>query len=97
MIATAANEIVVSRVFDAPRELVFHMWTSAEHLGNWWGPHGFTITTHSIDVRPGGEWRFVMHGPDGTESPAAAPPSRIRRGSRADARDDTRGLTRRSY
>ena len=67
MMATAANEIVVSRVLDAPRELVFSMWTSAEHLGNWWGPRGFTITTQSIDVRPGGEWRFVMHGPDGTD------------------------------
>lgn len=65
--ANAANEIEVTRLFDAPRELVFSMWKSAEHLGNWWGPHGFTITTHSIDFRPGGEWRFVMHGPDGTD------------------------------
>lgn len=63
----SSREIVVTRVFDAPRELVFSMWTSAEHLGNWWGPHGFTITTHEIDVRPGGVWRFVMHGPDGRD------------------------------
>jgi uncharacterized protein YndB with AHSA1/START domain len=61
------NEIAVTRRFDAPRELVFSMWTSAEHLGNWWGPRGFTITTHAIDVRPGGAWEFVMHGPDGRD------------------------------
>jgi uncharacterized protein YndB with AHSA1/START domain len=54
-------------MFDAPRELVFSMWTSAEHLGNWWGPRGFTITTQECDVRPGGVWKFVMHGLDGTD------------------------------
>ncbi|HVG22799.1 MAG TPA: SRPBCC family protein [Thermoanaerobaculia bacterium] len=61
------REIVVTREFDAPRELVFGMWTSAEHLANWWGPHGFSITTHEFDARPGGTWRFIMHGPDGTD------------------------------
>ena len=65
--SNGGNEIVVTRVFDAPRELVFSMWTSAEHLGHWWGPRGFTITTHAIDVRPGGAWEFVMHGPDGRD------------------------------
>jgi len=63
----AAREIVVTRVFDAPRELVFDVWTDPRHVGAWWGPNGFTTTTHSIDVRPGGEWRFVMHGRDGTD------------------------------
>lgn len=79
----SSREIVVTRVFDAPRELVFSMWTSAEHLGNWWGPRGFTITTYAIDFRPGGEWRFVMHGPDGRDYDnhilynVIDPPSRI--------------------
>jgi uncharacterized protein YndB with AHSA1/START domain len=65
--ATADREIVISRVFDAPRELVFDAWTNPERVGKWWGPKGFTTTTHSIDIRPGGEWLFVMHGPDGKD------------------------------
>jgi uncharacterized protein YndB with AHSA1/START domain len=64
---TAGREIVISRMFDAPRELVFDTWTDPAHVGAWWGPEGFTTTTHAIDVRPGGVWRFVMHGPDGTD------------------------------
>jgi uncharacterized protein YndB with AHSA1/START domain len=60
-----ARSIVVTRVFDAPRALVFDAWTDAKHVGRWWGPKGFTTTTHQIDVRPGGVWRFTMHGPDG--------------------------------
>jgi uncharacterized protein YndB with AHSA1/START domain len=59
--------IVATRIFDAPRELVFEMWTSAEHIRNWYGPKGFSLTTHEMDVRPGGVWRFVMHGPDGKD------------------------------
>jgi uncharacterized protein YndB with AHSA1/START domain len=65
--ATTDREIVTTRLFDAPRELVFRAWTDAEHIGEWWGPKGFTTTTHEIDVRPGGAWRFVMHGPDGVD------------------------------
>jgi uncharacterized protein YndB with AHSA1/START domain len=65
--ATSGREIVVSREFDAPRELVFEAWTDPEQLVQWWGPHGFTTTNHEMDVSPGGVWRFVMHGPDGTE------------------------------
>jgi uncharacterized protein YndB with AHSA1/START domain len=65
--STADREIVVTRVFDAPRELVFRMWTDPEPIVQWWGPNGFTTTTYSIDVRPGGAWRFVMHGPDGVD------------------------------
>lgn len=64
--ATADRGIVVTRVFDAPRELVFEAWTHPEHVVQWWGPRGFTTTVHEMDVRPGGVWRFVMHGPDGT-------------------------------
>ncbi|MBZ5674165.1 MAG: SRPBCC family protein [Acidobacteriia bacterium] len=63
------REIVISRVFDAPRDLVFQAWTDPKHVGSWWGPTGFTTTTHEIDVRPGGVWRFIMHGPDGTDYP----------------------------
>lgn len=60
-------ELVVTRMFPAPRELVFKTWTDPGHLSNWWGPQGFTLTIHSIDVKPGGVWRYTMHGPDGTD------------------------------
>ena len=63
---TADREIVVSRVIDAPRELVFEAFTRVRHLSQWWGPEGFTTTTRSFEFRVGGEWDFVMHGPDGT-------------------------------
>ena len=63
----SAREIVASRLFAAPRELVFQMWTEPDHLRQWWGPRGFTNTIHEMDVRPGGSWRLVMHGPDGTD------------------------------
>ncbi|MFM9281154.1 SRPBCC family protein [Paenibacillus jiagnxiensis] len=61
------REIVVNRLFDAPRELVFTTWTDPEHLTHWLGPKGFTITVQEFDVRPGGVWRYIMHGPDGTD------------------------------
>ena len=64
---TANRELVITREFDAPRALVFDAFTNAKHLARWWGPNGFTTTTHAIDVRPGGKWRFVMHGPDGRD------------------------------
>jgi len=59
--------MVATRVFDAPRTLVFSAWTEPRHLAHWWGPDGFSISTHSFDFRPGGVWRFVMHGPDGRD------------------------------
>jgi len=62
-----ARSMVAIRIFDAPRELVFAAWTDPKHLAQWWGPTGFTTTTHSIDIREGGVWRFVMHGPDGRD------------------------------
>lgn len=65
--ATADRAIVVSRVIDAPRELVFKAYTEVRHLSRWWGPEGFTTTTRSFDFREGGVWDFVMHGPDGTD------------------------------
>jgi uncharacterized protein YndB with AHSA1/START domain len=66
---TSAREIVITRVFDAPRDLVFQAWTDPKHLQHWWGPRGFTNTFHEVDIRPGGTWRFTMHGPDGTDYP----------------------------
>jgi uncharacterized protein YndB with AHSA1/START domain len=64
---TTDREIFATRVFDAPRELVWEVWTNPKHLAQWWGPNGFTNTIHEIDVKPGGVWRFIMHGPDGTD------------------------------
>jgi len=61
------NQITATRIFDAPRDLVFQMWTEPEHISKWWGPKGFTSTIYEMDVRPGGVWRFVMHGPDGRD------------------------------
>ena len=58
------RSIIGMREFDAPRDLVFAAFTDPKHLAQWWGPNGFTTTTHSFDFRPGGVWRFVMHGPD---------------------------------
>jgi uncharacterized protein YndB with AHSA1/START domain len=57
-------EIVSSRIINAPRELVFRAWTDPDHLKNWWGPKGFTNTFLEFDLRVGGKWRFIMHGPD---------------------------------
>ena len=65
--AAAEREIRITRVFDVPRELVFEAWTDPKQVVQWWGPRGFTTTIHEMDVRPGGVWRFVMHGPDGTD------------------------------
>jgi uncharacterized protein YndB with AHSA1/START domain len=59
--------IIAVRIFDAPRELVFDAWTDPKHLAQWWGPNGFTTTTSDFDLRSGGVWRFVMHGPDGRD------------------------------
>jgi len=61
------RSIIAVREFDAPRELVFAVWSDPQHLAQWWGPNGFTTTTSAFDARPGGVWRFVMHGPDGRD------------------------------
>jgi uncharacterized protein YndB with AHSA1/START domain len=63
----ADREILVSRLFDAPRELVFSAFVDPARISQWWGPHGFRTTTHAMDFRPGGTWKFVMHGPDGRD------------------------------
>ena len=80
---TAEREIVIHRVITAPRELVFEAFTEVRHLSQWWGPDGFTTTTRTLAFRVGGEWDFVMHGPDGTDYQEwisfteIAPPERI--------------------
>jgi uncharacterized protein YndB with AHSA1/START domain len=61
------REIVSARLMDAPRERVFRACSDPRHLARWWGPAGFTNTFQECDPRPGGAWRFVMHGPDGTD------------------------------
>lgn len=65
---TPQRELVVSRIFDAPRALVFKAWTEPEHLARWWGPAGFTTPVCEMDLRPGGSYRFQMRSPDGIES-----------------------------
>ena len=65
--ATADREIMITRAISAPRGLVFEAFTEVRHLSRWWGPEGFTTTTRTFEFRVGGEWDFVMHGPDGTD------------------------------
>ena len=67
--STADREIGATRVFDAPRKLVWKVWTDPKHVAQWWGPNGFTNTIYEMNVVPGGVWRFMMHGPDGTDYP----------------------------
>jgi uncharacterized protein YndB with AHSA1/START domain len=64
-----SNELTISRVYDAPLQDVWDAWTDPEQVARWWGPRGFTLTTHSKDLRPGGTWVYTMHGPDGTDYP----------------------------
>jgi uncharacterized protein YndB with AHSA1/START domain len=61
------EELVVTRVFDAPRELVFKAWAEPERLVRWWGPKGYTTPSCTIDFRPGGAWRFCMRSPEGVD------------------------------
>jgi len=63
------RELRATRIFRAPLELVYRMWTEPEHIAHWWGPRGFTTTVQKMDVRPGGEWLLVLHGPDGRDFP----------------------------
>src|SRR5688500_3516125 len=67
--ATADRAFAHARWIDAPRERVFKAFSDPAHLARWWGPNGFTSTFHEFDLRPGGAWRFVMHGPDGANYP----------------------------
>jgi uncharacterized protein YndB with AHSA1/START domain len=64
---SAERELVITRVFDAPRALVFKVWTEPERLVRWWGPEGFTVPSCEMDLRPGGAFRFLMRSPEGTD------------------------------
>ncbi len=64
-----SNEIQISRIYDAPVKAVWEAWTDPKQTAQWWGPRGFTITTHSKDLRAGGTWVYTMHGPDGVDYP----------------------------
>ncbi len=64
-----SNEIRLTRVYDAPLRAVWDAWTVPDQVAKWWGPRGFTITTHAKDLRVGGTWRYTMHGPDGVDYP----------------------------
>src|SRR5271170_2119819 len=62
------DELLITRVFDAPRQLVFDAWTKPEHLARWQGaPEGFTVTTHEVELRPGGAYRLCMRSPEGVD------------------------------
>ena len=79
----AEKQIIIRREFDAPRELVWDVWTRPEHIEKWWGPRGFTTRVTLMDLRVGGKWDYVMVGPDGMEYPVngvfteVTPPERI--------------------
>ena len=66
-LARDPSAIITVRELEAPRELVFDVWTDPKHLAQWWGPYGFSTTTSAFEFREGGVWRFVMHGPDGRD------------------------------
>lgn len=66
---TSGHALVVTRLFDAPRSLVWEAWTQAEHISQWWGPKGFSTRVETLEFRPGGTWRYIMTAPDGKEYP----------------------------
>jgi uncharacterized protein YndB with AHSA1/START domain len=61
------REVVLTREFDAPRDLVFEAFSKPEHMAHWWGQKGSTLPVCEMDFRPGGAWRFVEHAADGNE------------------------------
>jgi len=64
-----SSKLHLTRVYRAPRSLVWQAWTDPAHVAQWWGPRGFTITHHDKDLRVGGRWNYTMHGPDGVDYP----------------------------
>lgn len=61
----AQKQLIITRELNAPRGLVFKVWTEAEHLAHWWGPKGFTLVVSNLDFRPGGLFHYCMKSPDG--------------------------------
>jgi uncharacterized protein YndB with AHSA1/START domain len=80
---TDGQDLVMERIFDAPRELVWKVITDPERISLWWGPHGYTTTVVEMDVRPGGRWRFINHTTGGEDVPfkgeylEVVPPERL--------------------
>jgi len=66
-VKTKSNEIRLIRVFDAPVKTVWEAWSDVDQAVQWWGPRGFTVTNHSKELKTGGHWKYVMHGPDGVD------------------------------
>jgi uncharacterized protein YndB with AHSA1/START domain len=64
-----SNELKITRLYDVPVKAVWSAWTDPQKAAQWWGPRGFSITTHSQDLKPGGYWSYTMHGPDGVDYP----------------------------
>lgn len=87
------REVIFTRSFDAPREILWTAWSDPVHLHRWFGPTGFTTTTHEFSFVPGGAWRFVMHSPEGWDNPNVIvfreiePPSRLVYDNRWDLAD----------
>jgi uncharacterized protein YndB with AHSA1/START domain len=63
------RELRITKILKTPIDLTWKAWTNPEHIVNWWGPDGFTITIRKLDLEEGGEWRLTMHGPDGRNYP----------------------------
>jgi uncharacterized protein YndB with AHSA1/START domain len=77
------RDLTITRVFDAPRDLVFEVWTNPDHLARWWGPNGFTTESYTVNLTAGGRWRFCMrNGDDGVEYWARGVYHEIRRPER---------------
>jgi len=80
---TEGQDLVMERIFDAPRELVWKVMIDPERVTRWWGPHGYTTTVVEMDVRPGGRWRWINHTTGGEDVPfkgeylEVVPPERI--------------------
>lgn len=80
---TEGQDLVMERIFDAPRELVWRVLTDPETITRWWGPHGYTTSVEEMDVRPGGRWRWINHTTGGEDAPfkgeylEVVPPERI--------------------
>lgn len=66
---TTNRQISITKLLDAPVDVVWEAWTKPEHIAHWWGPTGFTNTIHTMEVVAGGEWRLTMHGTDGKRYP----------------------------
>jgi len=66
-VLSPGKELTITRVLNAPIDLVWNVWTDPDHIKNWWGPNGFTNTIFEMDMQPGGNWEFIMHGPDGKD------------------------------